>query len=254
MKLANFTALLGKECKESFRKYRLLIATCFFLFFGLASPIIAKFTPELLKKFASSEGSIIKIPSPTSVEAMSQYIKNLSQILVPVLIFLSMGSMTREKEKGIAAFVLVKPVSRTELLLVKWVTLLIIITAGILLAGSGCYLYTCILFSPVPVESFLLMNLMIFLNMATFVTLTLLFSTLANSQVVTGVLAFFTWVLASAMSGLPGIGKFLPGSLVQNASQIIKGQSLLWEPAAGSIAIIVTALLVSALAFHKWEP
>jgi len=60
--------------------------------------------------------------------------------------------------------------------------------------------------------------------------------------------------LASAMSGLPGIGKFLPGSLVQNTGQIIKGQPLLWEPSAGSIAIIVTALLVSALAFHKWEP
>lgn len=254
MRLTNFAALLGKEWKESFRKYRFLIAACFFLFFGLASPIIAKFTPELVKKFAASEGAIIKIPSPTFMEAMGQYIKNLSQVVVPVLIFISMGSMAGEKEKGTAAFVLVKPVSRTGLLLAKWGTLLIIIAAGILLGGSGCYLYTCILFNPVPVESFLLMNLMIFLNMATFITLTLLFNTLAKNQVVAGVLAFFCWILASAMSVLPGIGKFLPGSLVRNAGQLIKGQSMLWEPAAGSLIIILTALLVSALAFHKWEP
>ena len=44
----NFTILLGKELREQWRTYRLLVTVLVFVAFaGLMSPIVAKMAPEL---------------------------------------------------------------------------------------------------------------------------------------------------------------------------------------------------------------
>ena len=46
MRRRPFFVLFGKELREQVKSYRLLILGLVFVFFGLASPLLAKFTPD----------------------------------------------------------------------------------------------------------------------------------------------------------------------------------------------------------------
>ena len=67
-----------------------VVLAVIFLFFGLASPVLAKYTPEIVKLAASSID--IHVPTPTIKDAVAQLIKNLSQVGVLTAILLAMGA------------------------------------------------------------------------------------------------------------------------------------------------------------------
>ncbi|MCX6092661.1 MAG: ABC transporter permease, partial [Candidatus Bipolaricaulota bacterium] len=103
MRRRPFFVLFGKELREQVKSYRLLILGLVFVFFGLASPLLAKFTPEILKSVGTDQGITIVLPEPTAADAVAQFVKNVSQIALLVLVFLTMGSVVAEKERGTAA-------------------------------------------------------------------------------------------------------------------------------------------------------
>ena len=90
--------LLVKELTEQWRTGRLLVVAVIFLIFGLTSPILAKYTPDIVKLAASSVA--IHVPTPTMKDAVVQLVKNLSQLGALVAILLTMGTVAGEKESG----------------------------------------------------------------------------------------------------------------------------------------------------------
>jgi len=249
-----FFVLFGKELREQVRSYRLLILGLVFVFFGLASPLFAKFTPEILKSVGTDQGVTIVLPDPTAADAVAQYVKNLSQIALFVLIFLSMGAVVAEKERGTAVFVLVKPASRLAFLSAKLAVLWAAVTGAVVLSGLCAYGYTVALFQPPVVTGFMLANLALLLHLLTFVTTTFFFSALARSQVVAGVLSFLTWILLASLGGLGTVSEFLPGRLLSAAMEAAAGVPLPWEPLVGSGALIALAFVGAVLVFRRWEP
>ena len=249
-----FPVLLRKELREQARSYRLLVLGLVFVFFGLASPLLAKFTPEIVKSVGTDQGVTIVLPEPTAADAVAQYVKNVSQIVLLVLVFLTLGSVVAEKERGTAAFVLVKPASRTAFLAAKLATLWITATAALVLSAFCAYAYTAVLFQPPSAPAFVLATLALLLHVLTFVTTTFFWSAVARSQVVAGVLSFLTWILLASLSGLGAISEFLPGRLLTAAVSAAAGTPLPWEPLAGSAAIVVLAVAGAVLTFRSWEP
>lgn len=254
MRLHAFSVLLRKELREQARSYRLLILGLVFVFFGLASPLLAKFTPEILKSVGQGQGVTIVLPEPTATDAVAQFVKNVSQIALFVLVFLTMGSVVAEKERGTAAFVLVKPASRTAFLAAKLVILWITSAAALLLSALCAYAYTALLFPPPAPADFVVACLALLLHVLVFVTTTFFWSTVARSQVVSGVLSFLTWILLASLSGLGYASEFLPGRLLTASASAAAGASLPWEPLLGSAAIVALAVLGSGFAFRRWEP
>ena len=47
--MTGFLPLLKKELKEQLKTHKLLIVGCIFLFFGLTTPLMLKYLPEILK-------------------------------------------------------------------------------------------------------------------------------------------------------------------------------------------------------------
>ena len=99
----NFLAALRKEWLEQWRTYRLLAVGVVLVVFGLLSPLIAKHTPEIIKLIPNGEAIAQLIPTPTVMDAVTQYIKNIGQFGVILALLLTMGAIAQEKDKGTAA-------------------------------------------------------------------------------------------------------------------------------------------------------
>ena len=103
-------------------------------------------------------GTRSAIPAPTVADAISQYVKNMSQFGILLALLVTMGVVVQEKERGTAAFFLTRPVSRETFLLAKFSALAVTFIASLVLAAAGCWYYTLVLFSPLARGPFLALN------------------------------------------------------------------------------------------------
>lgn len=249
-----FLVALRKELLEQWRSYRLLVVVVVLLAFGLLSPLTAKFTPELMKLLPNGEEIAKLVPPPTTADAVAQYIKNISQFGIILALLMAMGTVVQEKDKGTAALVLVKPMSRPVFLWAKFVAMGVTFTVGITVAGVACYYYTLILFEPLDVPHWLALNGLLLLFVLVYVALTLLCSTVSRSQVVAGGLAFGLMILLAGIGAIPKAGEFLPGRLLAWGAGLIAGSATAAWPALWvSIGIIFAALLGAWAIFERQE-
>ena len=98
------------------------------------------------------------IPTPTVADAITQYVKNMSQFGILLALLMTMGVVVQEKERGTAAFFLTRPVSRETFLLAKFAALAVVFIVSLALAAIGCWYYTWVLFAPLAWGPFLALN------------------------------------------------------------------------------------------------
>jgi ABC-2 type transport system permease protein len=251
--MRGFAVLLIKEITEQWRTGRLPVVAVIFLLFGLASPVLAKYTPDIVKLAASSID--IHVPTPTIKDAVAQLIKNLSQVGVLTAILLAMGSVAGEKESGTAAFVLVKPVSRFAFIAAKFSGLALTMAAAVILSGSAAYLYTELLFEPLSVLGFAAACLVILLGLLEIAAVTFLGSTLVRSPIPAAGIGLVALVIAGIVSSLPNVGHFTPFGLNELAMNLALQQTATgWDwPLVANAGFVVIALAASWLAFRRQE-
>jgi len=248
-----FLIPLSKEIKEQLRTYRFLIVAAVFVFFGLLSPLLAKMTPELLKGLETS-GISVQLPPPTTTDALVQYLKNLTQFGVLLAILLVMGCVAQEKERGTASMILSKPLSRLSFLAAKFASLSLSFLVSLALAGIACYYYTIILFGRLDGLLFVKINLLLGLWLLVYIAITLFFSTLAGSQVVAGGLAFAVLIVLSILSGIPRLGRYLPGELLSWANRVTAGApGDAWWAVVVSLGIILACFTAAWQIFERQE-
>ena len=250
-----FWVALRKELIEQWRSYRLVIVGAVLLVFGFASPLLAKYAPEMIRLALPEGEELLKlIPTPTAADAVSQYLQNISQFGILLAILMTMGAVAREKDRGTAALILVKPMPRGVFLAAKMVALGLTFAIGILLAGTACYYYTMLIFEALSLPAWLALNGLLLLFLLTYVALTLLCSTLSRSQVVSGALAFGFLVVLSALGAVPRLGEALPGSLITWAGGLVAGDGgSAWPAIAVSASLIVLALLAAWVILERQE-
>jgi len=250
-----FGVLLRKELLELWRTYKVLAMGLVFLLFGLLSPALAKVTPELLKMLGTSQpGFVIQIPPPTTVDALDQYLKNLTQLCTLVLILVAMGSVARERERGTVILTLSKPVGRGAFLAAKFASLAALLVGSLIVSAAFCYLYTVLLFGSLQAWLFLQVNLLLAEYLLVILALTFLGSALLRSQLAAGGLAFGLWMATGILGALPGIGKAMPGELVGWAAGLSRGLvQTAWPAVWGGLVLILLCLAASWLSFRGQE-
>ena len=249
-----FLVALRKEWLEQWRTYRLLMVGVVLLVFGLLSPLIAKFTPEIIKLIPNGETIAPLIPTPTVIDSVTQYIKNISQFGVILALLLSMGAIAREKDKGTAAMMLVKPLPRATFLIAKFTALALMFAAAIAIAGAACYYYTWLLFSALDVPHWLALNGLMLLFVLVYVALTLFCSVVTKSQAAAGGLALCLLFILGLAGSIPGLGQYLPGQLLAWGAGLMAGNADAFWPAFWvSVGIIVLALIGAKLIFERQE-
>ena len=243
-----------KEWMELIRTYRLLVVAIVLVFFGLTSPLLAKFTPEIISFVPGGENLAKLIPPPTVWDAVAQYVKNMGQFGILLALLLTMGAVAQEKDKGTAAMMLVKPLERGVFLAAKYLALAAMFALCLLAAGIACYYYTLLLFEDMHILNWLVLNALLFLYVMVYVSLTLLCSTLTKSQAAAGGVALGLMAILGLVGAIPGLGKYLPGELITWGTRLMQGDtSTSWTAFGVSAGLIVASLLAAWLVFKRQE-
>jgi ABC-2 type transport system permease protein len=251
----NFWIVFHKEMMEQWRNRRLLIVAAVLVLFGLASPLLAKLTPDLLKSIPDMPPGLAEmIPPPTLTDAVAQYVKNMSQFGILLALLMSMGAVAQEKERGTAAMMLTHPISRLAFLLAKFVALAATFAVSLALAALGCWYYTLLLFEALPWGPFLALNGLMLLAFLVYIAATLLCSTLVRSQGAAAGLAFAVLILLGGVGSLPRLRDSMPGQLFTwGSALVLGGNDAAWPALWVSLGLIAAALFVAWLVFRRQE-
>jgi ABC-2 type transport system permease protein len=236
--------LLRKELIESWRTLRLPIVAGLFLLVGLTSPLLARFLPEIIKAAAGDQLPPIPLPTPVAADAVAQTWKNLAQFGAFAAIVLAMGAVATERDRGTAAFVLCKSVSRGAFIGAKVVAIGAILGLCTALAVVVAWVYTAILFEPPSVAGWVALAVIAWLGLCAWASLTFLGSTVTGSTAAAAGIGFGALLLLSIGSAIPNIGHFLPGGLAGPAIALASGVPV--DAADVLVPAVSTALLIAA--------
>jgi ABC-2 type transport system permease protein len=252
--LTGLVTLLRKELVEQWRTARLPVVATVFLLVGLSSPLLARFTPEILKAVGGDQFQIV-LPTPTAADAYDQLAKNLGQFGALIAILLAMGSVATEKERGTAALILTKPASRAAFLIAKIVAIAATLGVSTAIAAVGAWFYTFVLFEPLPVAGFVAATILQWLALMSYATITFVGSTLTRSALAAAGLGVAALIVLGVASIVPAIGRYLPSGLGPPARGLALGQAHVdvIGPTVASAVMIVGLVTVAWLAFRRQE-
>lgn len=252
--MTGFATLLRKELLEQWRTTRLPIVTMVFLLVGLSSPLLARFTPELIETLAGDQFQIV-LPPPTSADAYDQLAKNLGQFGALIAVLLAMGSVATEKERGTAALLLTKPVGRAAFLIAKLVAIAATLGVATGIAAAGGWFYTLVLFEPLPLAGFTAAMALQWLALVAFAAITFVGSTLTRSALAAAGLGVGAFIVIGIVGIVPAIGPYLPTGLGAPARGLALGQAGVdaLGPTLASIGLVAALVAIAWLAFRRQE-
>jgi ABC-2 type transport system permease protein len=249
-----FLVEIRKEIMEQFRTRRFIAVLVVLVAFGMMSPLLAKFMPEIFKMVPEAEQIAAIIPPPTVADAIAQYVKNIGLFSGLLALLLTMGAVAVEKEKGTAAMMLVKPLPRGTFILAKFIGLTFTFSVAILLAAVSAYYYTLYLFEPLNILQFLALNGLMLVSIMFYIAVTLLFSTLVKSQIVAGGCAVGLLLVLSLIGAIPGLNRFLPDQLTVWGTALLLGDATpYWAALIVTVGSIGLSLILAWLLFRKQE-
>lgn len=254
--MSGYRALLEKELIEAWRTYRLAGMAGLFLVAGIVTVVFVRYLPAAVRLFAPPDYEIGLPPMelPDVVAHLSGTLVGLGSSLA---ILVAMGSVARERERGTAAMVLTRPVTRAAFLAAKWVTLATLFAVGLGLAVLGAWLYAGLLFEPPPVWPWIEMGLIMWLATMVQASITFLGSTILGSSLAAGGFGLLGWLGLSLAAAVPTLAPWLPSGLPEVAmSAALMESSIDLDPVRTmtiSVAVIGACLVLAWLAFRRQE-
>ena len=251
--MSRLTILARKDLLEQWRTLRLPIVAIIFFVFGLLSPVLAKYTPQIVEH---AGGNIkIDVPTPTTMDAVDQFIKNVGQVGSFAAILLGMSTVARERERGTAALVLSKPVSRPAFLGSKFASFVVTLLVGVVVADLADYAYTAALFEAMNIAGFVACCALIFVGIAVYGAVTFFASTLIGSTLPAAGVGLGAYILTAVIGIDQTIGHVMPGGLESPAKALALGASAphLWTSLGFNLLWIVLLLAASWVVFRNQE-
>jgi ABC-2 type transport system permease protein len=252
--MALFALAVRKELRQQWQTRRLIVILAVFLLFGLASPLVAYFTPQIIGSLEEAAAFAHLIPEPTNQDAIAQYIGNITQFGFILAVVLGMGAVAGEKERGLAPMILSKPLPRWAFVLSKFTAQTLVYLLAFTLSGLALYYYTGLLFDPLEFGPFMVGNFLLCVWLLVFAAVTLLGSTIARSAGVAAGIALAGSVLVWLGGSWPRYGALFPSGMVSWAGQLGVGTAV--PPNAGALAlsfVLIVLCLIGAVAYFEVE-
>jgi hypothetical protein len=128
------------------------------------------------------------------------------------------------------------------------------VLVGVILGALGFTFYTLVLFEPFNLLDFLLMNVLLLIFIAFYLSLALLASTLARTQAMAAAFAFGGLLIVLIIDALPGIGDYLPSQLLGWGGSLVSGTPQpAWPALVTSLVLISIFLIAAVIRFQKEE-
>ncbi len=227
-----FINLLRKETRRRWNIRNLLIQSAVWL-------LLLNFVLALLLEAEASRGSIMM--------GITTFIFMVSMLAPLGMVMTSQGAILNEKKSGTAAWILSKPASRSAFVLSKLVTIIVgFVAIVIVLQGVVAYSQLSLFQgSMLPAIPFIGGMLLLSLNVAFYLALTLMLGTLFHQRVpIIGIPVALIIIQAFLLSLLAGVADWLPylfpGSLSDLARAAVMESPM---PSQWLLAIVTTSLL-----------
>ena len=218
--MRSLLAFMKKEATAQLRTGKAIALLVVFAVFGIMNPVVAKLTPlifELLEDAIAESGMVIGIPEVSALDSWMQFYKNIPMALI-VFVVLESNIFTKEYSSGTLVLSLTKGFARYKVVATKALSLVLLWSLSYWL----CFAVTCGLTSALWDQSIVshlgfsafcwwLFGLMV---VSLMVLLSTVFSSTSGVMLLTGAIAFGTYVI----SLLPKIGKYFPAYLANGAS------------------------------------
>lgn len=247
--------MIRKEFLEYIRTKKFLILVVVLLFIALSSPITAKLLPYIFESI-DLQGIKITIPDPTYIDAVDQYIKNLSQIGIFVIIFLVSGSIADEKTNKTFEILLTKPLSRAHIIIAKFASWFIALTSTVIATAGIFYFYSVSLFEAFDLMHFSIITGLMLVYILTVASVTLLASTFSKHSLAAAGIGIIFFLFAGPLFGIvDALTPYSPASIVGEYRTIqASGFSVeLVKPLISSALIIMGSFFCAISAFRNME-
>lgn len=244
--MRGFRPLLKKEIREQWRTYRLLIVGSLFLMFGITTPLILKYLPQILE--SAGEGITIEIPPPTAAQSLTEYAGTIAQVGVLVAVLVGMGCVANELRSGAAVMTLSKPVGRGAFVGAKLVAMSLTFLVSMAAASALCFAYTVWLIEPAGAVAFVELNVLLGLFLVFCLAVTLLLSSLFKSSLAAGGAALSVLLGQALLGAVPYVGDFMPNKILGWGNSLLSGGG---ESYWGALAVTVAAIGLCALAAQR---
>ncbi len=250
--MSGFVALLKKELKEQYRTHRFLIVGAIFTLFGIGTPLMLKFLPEILK--LSGENLQITFTPPTAVQSFTEFAGTFGEIGIVVAVLVGMGMVANELRNGTAVITLSKPVSRAAFVSAKLTAISLTFLAALTVAAACCSIYTIWLIEDANIIPFIQLYFLLGLFLVFCLAITVLFSCLFKSSLAAGGFAIAVIIGQIMLSGVPVIGDYLPGKLLNWGTGIITGiDQNYWWAAGITVVFIIMAVYLGQYSLKRRE-
>ena len=258
--MKHYCIFLKKELFESVKTFKLLVMGIAFLFFGMLSPLTAKFTPEILKWAIESDATIdpalaaalAAMPKPTALNPWAEFYSNMTMGMF-VLVIVFSGMLASELSRGTLTIILTKGISRANILLSKATCAALIWTGSLAAAFLTCLGYTVYLF-PETVPHLLFAIFTLWMFGLFLLAATTLFAALTSKGYVCMVLVgAFAFVLSLA-NIIPKVARYNPITLSMSGYEIITEDTTFSNlyPALIICGVSVVLMIITAVTvFNK---
>lgn len=249
--------LVIKEIRQSWRSFRFPALFLILLMLAIMDPLSVRYMGEIIARFA--RGVTVVMPPPSPGQGVAQFLGDVVEIGLLVIIAITMGSVAGEKVSGVTTFIVTKPVSRKTYVLSKFLVLLGTVTASLAGGTVVATFYSRSLIGPVDwartfaaaVSTWLYA---FFILSTTFAASMAMPSPLAAGG--TGLAVHIATALAGAVLGKSALSPYLPSVLPGNANAfLLMGSDVdvvarLVKPGMTSV---VLSLLLLALGYRAFK-
>lgn len=243
--------LARKEAREILRTWRVWVLPGILAFFALSGPPMARYTREILTRFAGDQLGGFVIPEPTYLDAYGQWAKNLTQIAVFVIVIIYGGLVSAEVRSGTAVLVLTKPVSRTGFVVVKALVNAAFVALVAALGTAVTWAMTLAMFGTAPAGPLLAASgAWVVLAVVVVAGMTLL-SALVRSAAGAAGAGLGVFVLAGIAAVWRPVGEYTPAGLPGLPGELAAGHAVAWVWPVATGLVLAVALVAAAVAVFR---
>ncbi|MBY0594965.1 ABC transporter permease [Bacillus bingmayongensis] len=220
-----FIVLIKKEFVQMVRDFKVIWLPIVFIFLGITQPIVTHYLPSILGALGGSQGIIID-PSMTAQKGGEVLASTLGsqfdQLGLMILAISMMGIIQIDKENGMLAFILTRPVTVISYIFGKIVSNYLIAAFSVAIGYFASYLYVNYLFTNVPFSHVITALLFYLVWVFFIVSFTTMISTIFNSQGIIALISIVFLLGCKIIVGLNPVIDFVnSASMSKHAMEVL---------------------------------
>ncbi|CAH2717483.1 putative transmembrane protein YxlG [Neobacillus rhizosphaerae] len=256
--MSQWMTLLQKEILEMWRNFKWIWVPITFILLGVKEPLSSYYLPQILDAVGGlPEGAVIKLPTPTAAEVLITGLGQYTTLGVLIIVLTTMGIISGERKSGVAAMILVKPVSFQSFVSAKWAGSVLLMWFSFFIGYLSTWYYTGLLFDWIPFIQFLQSFFFYALWLTVILTVTIFFSSSFVNSGMAGFLSLVVVIVLSLVSStLSNWLEWSPAQLTNYANEVLLDNGIPEDtlPASLIAAVFINVLLsLSVFIFRKKE-